>query len=131
MEPVSLIIAALTIGATAAIQGLAGEGIKDAYQGLKALIQHKFAGNPKAEMILDEHEKEPDVWEKPLKTVMMETGVDKDQEIFQRAQNLLSITNTPQNIGGKQQNIQNFGTVGQQTNLGDNLGTLNINPPKG
>ena len=130
MEPLSLIIAALAAGATAGIQGVAGDAIKEAYQGLKELIQRKFVGNRKAEMTLEEYEKRPEVWEEPMKTAIQETGIDKDQEIVQRAQKLLSFINAQQNLGGFQQNIQNYGTVNQQTNLGDNRGTLNINPIK-
>ena len=39
MEPVSLIIAALTAGAVAAAKDTAEKGVKDTYQGLKTLIE--------------------------------------------------------------------------------------------
>ena len=39
MEPVSLIIAALTAGAVAAAKDTAEKGVKDTYQGLKTLIK--------------------------------------------------------------------------------------------
>ncbi len=63
MEPISLIIAALVAGATKAAADIA----PDAYNGLKALIKRKFAGEPKAEMVLEEHEKDPETYEAPLK----------------------------------------------------------------
>ena len=39
MEPISLILAALVAGATAATKDTAGAAVKDAYEGLKALIK--------------------------------------------------------------------------------------------
>ena len=39
MEPISLILAALTAGATAALKDTAGEAIKDGYIALKTAIK--------------------------------------------------------------------------------------------
>ncbi|MCA2815355.1 MAG: hypothetical protein IM459_01010 [Microcystis sp. M085S1] len=41
MEPVSLIITALTAGAVAAAKDTAEKGVKDTYQGLKTLIKRR------------------------------------------------------------------------------------------
>ena len=49
MEPISLIIAALSAGAIAAAKDTAGTAVKDAYQGLKTLIKNKFAEQGKAD----------------------------------------------------------------------------------
>lgn len=75
MEPISLIIAALVAGAAKA----AGDAAPDAYNGLKALIKRKFAGEPKAEMVLSEHETDPEIYEAPLKKKLAEFEVDKDE----------------------------------------------------
>ena len=85
MEPISLIIAALVAGAAKA----AGDAAPDAYKGLKALIKRKFAGEPKAEMVLEEHEKDPETYNAPLKKKLAEAGADRDQEIIKAAQELL------------------------------------------
>ncbi|MEM9272439.1 MAG: hypothetical protein AAGA80_05675 [Cyanobacteria bacterium P01_F01_bin.143] len=85
MEPISLIISALVAGAAKA----AGDAAPDAYNGLKVLIKRKFAGEPIAEMLLEEHEKDPETYEAPLKKKLTEAGVDKDGEIIQAAQDLL------------------------------------------
>ncbi|MCZ8361568.1 MAG: hypothetical protein O9338_01940 [Microcystis sp. LE19-251.1A] len=42
MEPISLILAALAAGAVAAAKDTAGTAVKDAYEGLKALIKKKW-----------------------------------------------------------------------------------------
>jgi hypothetical protein len=89
MEPISLIIAALGAGAIAAVKDTAGTAVKDAYQGLKTLIKKKFEGEPKAQMVLEEHEKDPKTYEAPLKKKLAEAGVDKDEEIIKMAQELL------------------------------------------
>ena len=46
MDPVSLIVTALATGAAAALKDTAGEAVKDAYSGLKSLLdaQARFDG---------------------------------------------------------------------------------------
>jgi len=85
MEPLSLIMAALVAGAAKA----AGDAAPDAYQGLKALIKRKFGGEPKAEMVLEEHESDPETYEAPLKKKLLEAGADQDEAILAAAQKLL------------------------------------------
>ncbi len=88
MEPisgVSLIITALIAGAAKA----AGDAAPDAYNGLKALIKRKFAGKPNAEMILEEHEQDPETYEAPLKKKLTEAGADKDEEILKAAREIM------------------------------------------
>ena len=82
MEPISLIASALAIGAAKA----AGQ---NAYNRLKAMVKGKFAGEATAEMILEEHEKEPETYEVPLKKKLAEAGADRDEEVIQTAQELL------------------------------------------
>lgn len=94
MEPVSLILTALVTGAAEAIGG-------DAYKRLKDVIKHKFAGKPRAEMVLAEHEKQPEVWEKPLEAELIEVGADKDEEIIKKAQELLKLTHPQEAAQGK------------------------------
>ncbi len=97
MEPISLIVAALVAGAAKA----AGDAAPDAYKGLKALIKRKFAGEPKAEMILEEHEQDPETYELPLKKKLAEAGADKDEEIVKVAQELLKQLKPQESASGK------------------------------
>ena len=46
VDPASLIVAALAAGAVAGAQNTATEAVKDAYAGLKALVQRRIAGRP-------------------------------------------------------------------------------------
>lgn len=99
MEPLTLIVAALVAGAAKA----AGDAVPDAYTGLKALIKRKFAEDPKAEMVLEEHESDPETYEAPLKKKLAETGADQDEEIIQAAQKLLKQLNPEAAATGKYQ----------------------------
>ncbi len=46
MDPVTLLVSTLALGATAALKDTAGTAIKDAYAGLKSLIEKKFGPQP-------------------------------------------------------------------------------------
>ena len=101
MDPISLVIAALAAGAIAATKETAGTAVKDAYQGLKGLIKKKFAGETKAEMVLEEHTKDPETYEAPLKKKLAEVGIDRDEEIIKAAQELLKQENPEESKAGK------------------------------
>lgn len=105
MEPTTLIVSALVAGVTAALKETASQAVKDAYAGLKALIQKRFAGKPEAEMALAQHEKKPEVWEAPLKDAFAETGADKDEAILQAAEKLLKLVQ-PQQVGTGKYSVQ-------------------------
>ena len=89
MDPLSLIVAALTAGAAAAAKDTAGAAIKDGYQELKTLLQRKLAGNQAATVVLEEHAKDPDTFDAPLRKKLAEAAIDQDPEIRQAAQMLL------------------------------------------
>ncbi len=98
MDPLSLILTALSSAAGVAAvqgaahgitQGLAQGSAGEAYHNLKALIKRKFSGKPNAEVILEEHEKDPETYEAPLKKKLAEADADKDEEIIKAAQELL------------------------------------------
>lgn len=97
MEPITLIVTALTAGA----KTIASEAVKDSYRGLLNLIKQKFQGKPTAELVLAEHEKKPEDWEKPLKTQLIEVGADKNQEIINLAKNLMELIKSENGTDGK------------------------------
>ena len=105
MEPATLITSALLTGAAAGLGESATQIIKDAYWGLKGLIQKHFANNAKAEMILAEYEQEPEIWEEPLKRQLVETGAVKDQKVIEQAQKLLELVQSQQ-VGVGKYNVQ-------------------------
>ncbi len=96
MEPISLILSALATGAAQAIG-------QNAYQSLKELIKRKFEsfGKAGAGYVLEQHEKNPEVYEAPLKAELAEVGVDHDEEIIQKAQELLKQLKPEEAAAGK------------------------------
>lgn len=119
MDPISLLLAALTAGAAAAAEDTASQAIKDGYTGLKALIHKRFAGKQAAETALAEYEKDKDTWERPLQKSLSEVGADQDEAILQQARQVLRLANynlqqTPQGKYGVQ-----IGE-GKGTVIGDN-----------
>jgi hypothetical protein len=101
MDPTTVIVTALATGAAAAAKETAGEVIKDAYHGLKALIQRKFADKPEAESILAKHAEKPAVWEAPLKEALAEVAADRDAAILTAAQQLMALIDPQQAATGK------------------------------
>jgi hypothetical protein len=117
MEPVTLIIAALVAGATAAMQESAGDAVKSAYAGLKALVKRALGGNPAAGSLVDEHEQDPEVWQKPLEKKLRDADAAADGDLLQAAQALLRLTD-PQGAQVGKYNVQVSG--GQGVVVGDN-----------
>jgi hypothetical protein len=101
MDPVSVVLAALAAGATAAARDTASQAVKDAYAGLTALVKKRFDQKPQAEMTLTEYEKDTDTWEKPLHKSLVETGADQDEAIVRQAQQVLKLVNPQQASQGK------------------------------
>ncbi|MBE9197583.1 MULTISPECIES: hypothetical protein [unclassified Nodularia (in: cyanobacteria)] len=115
MEPITLIITALVAGAAKA----AGDAAPDVYNGLKALIKRKFESEPKAQMVLEEHEKDPETYEAPLKKKLAEAGADQDEEIIKAAQELLKQVEPEESASGK------YNTVFQGEVKGAQIGDRN------
>ena len=78
MDPVTLILTALVAGAAAGMKDTASSAIKDAYNGLKGLVRRKLAGREGGELVLDRHEQDPQVWDKPLTQELTAAGAGDD-----------------------------------------------------
>ena len=101
MDPISLVLAALAAGASAAAKDTASQAIKDAYTGLKTLVLKRLAKKPQAEIALAEYEKDEDTWKKPLQKSLVEVGVDQDEAIVRQSQQVLKLVNPQQSAQGK------------------------------
>jgi hypothetical protein len=117
MDDLNLILTALATGAATGLQQTAGTAMKEAYNGLKALIQRKFANQPKAQAALDDYEDDPDTYEKPLRKALVVDHLDEDNEILAAAQHLITLVQ-PQQVGTGKYTIQNTGSVQGQV-IGD------------
>jgi hypothetical protein len=117
MDPMTLILTALGAGAAAGGQAIASDAIKDAYTGLKTLIQRKLSGNSSAELALTKHAADPTKWESSLRKALVQVHVDQDEDIIEAAQRVMEQINPQQAEMGKY-NLQVTGDV-QGINQGD------------
>jgi hypothetical protein len=91
MDPISLIVAALTAGAAAGVQGSAASAVRDAYAGLKAMVKRRFAGRPDGELILARHEQAPQTWQEPLTAELSAAGAGRDADLVEAARALMDL----------------------------------------
>lgn len=75
MDPVSLVVAAVVAGVAAGAGQTATEAVKDAYGLLKFKLRGLFGGDSAAEVVLAEHEADPDTYEAPLRKKLEAAGV--------------------------------------------------------
>jgi len=126
MDPIALILSALTAGAVAALQETVGTAIKDAYKGLVKLISAKFKTDAKAKAILKNFEEDPETWEKPLAKALKELEAIEDKKILATAQKLLELVQS-QDPSSKKYEVRINGEV-QGLIQGDHAkATMNFN----
>jgi hypothetical protein len=82
VEPISLILSALSAGALAAVQEDAAQAVKDAYAGLKRLLLRRLHGNEAAKLSLAQYEKQPVAWEQPLRAELAAINAGQDDEVL-------------------------------------------------
>lgn len=109
MEPITLILTALATGAAAAAADVGKEALKDAYQGLKKLIQDKYAA---AKTGVDLIEKDPEsaAFQAAAKELLEPTGATQDPDVIQAAQELMAKAE-PAKAAEGQFNVQIGGNV--------------------
>jgi hypothetical protein len=91
MAPVSMIVGALTAGASAAVRDAATAAAKDGYKALRAAVAARFAGHRSAEVVLSEHQTDPDTWAVPLEKALSDTGAAGDPAVVAAAEQLLRL----------------------------------------
>jgi hypothetical protein len=91
MDPVTLIVTALTAGAASALQDGASAAVKDAYQRLKALVAKRFSGRAAGEVALAQHESAPQVWQAPLEAELTASGAANDADLIAAAEALMRL----------------------------------------
>ena len=101
MDTLTLVITALTTGSDVSTRNTASESLKEAYAGLKGLIQQKLAGKAAAEIALAQHEAKPDIWRAPLEEELREARIFQDENIIQAAQWIMILAQPQQAMHGK------------------------------
>jgi hypothetical protein len=86
MDPITIIVTALALGAAAGLKPVVEQAIKDGYDALKALIQHKYA-NVNLAMLEDDPKSEArrDV----VKEDLTKAQAGQDRELLTKAKELL------------------------------------------
>jgi len=86
MEPVTIIITALALGAATGVKSITEQAVRDGYEGLKTLIKTKYPN-----ISIDRLERKPDseTQRKAVEEDLVDAGGDKDLEILQKAKTLI------------------------------------------
>ena len=93
----------MVAGAAAGLKDTASSAIKDAYNGLKGLVQRRLAGRPDGELVLARHEQDPQVWDKPLAQELTAAGAGDDPALVTAAQALMQLVDAAGSAAGKYQ----------------------------
>jgi hypothetical protein len=89
MDPLTILLSALSLAGTV-LKPIADQAIKDGYVGLKELIISKFGSKePELAQVLDQNEKRPDLYKSAAEATLKQVGADQDQEILDKATELL------------------------------------------
>ena len=96
MDPITTILAALVAGAAEAVKPLVGDVLRDAYHGLKAIIQSRYA-----KVSLGQLEEAPDSQARRAVVAedLVKAGADKDTELLQHAKAVLDAVAAQQQTG--------------------------------
>lgn len=90
----TLVVAALLAGAAKGMGETATTAVKDAYGVLKSRLRAVFAGDAAANVVLAEHEADPDTYEAPLRKKLEAAGVADlswEAELVVAAQQVLAV----------------------------------------
>jgi len=113
MDPVTLILAALAAGAALGVKDAASATVKDAYEGLKALVKKRVAGRRDGELVLARYEEAPDSWRGPLAAELTAVGADADADLVAAAQAVMRLADEAGSRAGKY-NVRVHGGQGVQ-----------------
>jgi hypothetical protein len=118
MEPLTTLLTALGVGASA----LTSAAIEDAYEKLKSAIRKKWEDkeidHQAAELTLTKYERKPEVWQEPMKEVLVETQAHRDESILLQAETLLHLLReTKPDMRSVNINVKRIEAKGGQVNI--------------
>jgi hypothetical protein len=101
VDPVSLIVGALAVGAGAGIRESASAAVRDAYQGLRDRLRRLWSRQSAAAAVLDQYQAEPAVFEAPLRHYLRQDQVAGDAEVLALARRLMESVDPSGAAAGK------------------------------
>ena len=84
MDPVSIVVMAIALGATAGLKSTAEQAVKDLYAGLKKQISTKYA-SAKTGVALIEKDPKSKTFQTATQELLEKTEASKDQELLDKA----------------------------------------------
>lgn len=88
MDPMTIIVTALVLGAAAGLEPTAAQAVKDAYAGVKRLIQDRY-DRVTVEML--ENDPTDEARREIIKTDLEKAGAAQDEDLLRQAQALLDL----------------------------------------
>jgi len=101
VEAVSLILGALAAGALAGAEKTAGEAVKDAYAGLKALVARLVKDRAAAQTALVAYEDNPQVCGAALEAELVAVDAGGDEQVVAAAQRVMALADPAGSNAGK------------------------------
>lgn len=101
VDPVSLIVAALTAGVAAGAGSTASDAVKDAYTELKGLVRRRLSGRKSGEMALAGHDAKAEHGADALEAELVAVGAGDDAAMVDAAQRLLAVLDPVGSQAGK------------------------------
>jgi hypothetical protein len=101
MDPITLIVTALSAGAASALQDDAKGAVKAAFERLRHLVKRRFKDPANGEYLMEKHAAAPEVWQEPLKAELVEAQAADDPDVIAAAQELMKILDAHGTAVGK------------------------------
>jgi hypothetical protein len=124
MDPLTLIVTALALGAAAGLKPVAEQAVKDVYAGLKLLIQQKYSNVSVTQL---EQSPESEIQKAAVKETLAKTDAAKDTELLRQAQAVLQTVRdkAPEIAGAIQVSLADV-EAGANLNVADLIATGDI-----
>lgn len=129
MEPITLILAALGLGAVMGVRDTASAAVLDAYHRLTAMVRRRLAGRENGDRALAEFKEAPQAGRELLATELTAAGAADDAGLVAAAKALLRLADA----AGYQAGTYNITvTDSQGVQMGDhNIQNNTFGPPPG
>jgi hypothetical protein len=101
VDPVSLVVQALAVGAATGLQESASAIIVQTYENLRDRLRQLWSRQPSAAAVLDQYAEEPAAFEAPLRHYLQKDGMALDADVVRLAGQLMELTDPQGAKAGK------------------------------